>query len=147
MEQDKLWFAGQLRVCKLVLTFPPFLISKPRTVGLVTSGGDTVACITQAYLSFKHISVCCHTSSALRPNLRTDVTDVTDDSLKAHPNLEPFCRASHPQATYSGFGLVNQDNVFRVCDQPHPLLVARIIESCSKGLLDDAYEGLKVGRK
>ncbi|MEW5319796.1 MAG: hypothetical protein WDW38_010924 [Sanguina aurantia] len=47
------------------------------------------------------------------------------------------------QATYSGFGLVNQDNVFRVCDQPHPLLVARIIEHCSKGLLDDAYEGLK----
>lgn len=47
------------------------------------------------------------------------------------------------QATHSGFGLVNQENVFRVCDQPHPLLVARIVQDCAKGQLQPAYEGLK----
>lgn len=47
------------------------------------------------------------------------------------------------QATHSGFGFVSQENVFKVCDQPHPLLVSRIIESCSKMDLDAAYEGMK----
>lgn len=27
------------------------------------------------------------------------------------------------QATRAGFGLVNMENVFKVCDQPHPLVV------------------------
>ena len=49
------------------------------------------------------------------------------------------------QATYAGFGLVSQQNVFRVCDQPHPLLIAKIIDSCTKAELDPAYEGMKVG--
>ncbi|CAA6675499.1 unnamed protein product [Spirodela intermedia] len=37
------------------------------------------------------------------------------------------------QATYSGFRFVNQENVFKVCDQPHPL----------HGRFDDACVGLK----
>ena len=28
------------------------------------------------------------------------------------------------QATHSGFGYVNQENVFKVCDQPHPQVIA-----------------------
>ncbi|GFH18182.1 DNA replication factor C complex subunit 2, partial [Haematococcus lacustris] len=47
------------------------------------------------------------------------------------------------QATHSGFGLVNQESVFKVCDQPHPLVVARIIEDCSRGNLEGAYVGMK----
>lgn len=34
------------------------------------------------------------------------------------------------QATHTGFGFISQDNVFKVCDQPHPLLVATIIRHC-----------------
>jgi len=34
------------------------------------------------------------------------------------------------QATHSGFGHVNQANVFKVCDQPHPTIVRKIIDSC-----------------
>ncbi len=49
-----------------------------------------------------------------------------------------------PQATHSGFGFISQENVFKVCDQPHPLLVARIMESCAKGDLDAAHAGMKV---
>jgi hypothetical protein len=48
------------------------------------------------------------------------------------------------QATANGFGLVNEDNVFRVCDQPHPILVGAIVRHCQEARIDDAYEGLKV---
>lgn len=37
------------------------------------------------------------------------------------------------QATHSGFGHINQSNVFKVCDQPHPTTVRAIIEHCVKG--------------
>lgn len=33
----------------------------------------------------------------------------------------------------------------QVCDQPHPLVVARIIGACAKGNLEAAYEDMKVG--
>lgn len=47
------------------------------------------------------------------------------------------------QATANGFGLVDQEAVFRVCDQPHPLLVANLIKHCAEARIDDAYEGMK----
>ncbi len=47
------------------------------------------------------------------------------------------------QATANGFGLINQDNVFRVCDQPHPLLVTDIIKKCLDAKIDEAYDGMK----
>lgn len=37
------------------------------------------------------------------------------------------------QATHSGFGHINQTNVFKVCDQPHPKTVKAIVEYCVKG--------------
>lgn len=37
------------------------------------------------------------------------------------------------QATYSGFNHVNHVNVFKVCDQPHPTTVKKIIDACLKG--------------
>ena len=37
------------------------------------------------------------------------------------------------QATHSGFGYINQENVFKVCDQPHPTIVRKIINHCLKG--------------
>ena len=48
------------------------------------------------------------------------------------------------QATVSGFRLVNRENVFRVCDQPHPLLVKEIVGHCGKARLEDAYRGMSV---
>ena len=47
------------------------------------------------------------------------------------------------QATHSGFGYVDQDNVFKVCDQPHPLLVAQIVKACTASDLGEAYEGMR----
>lgn len=44
------------------------------------------------------------------------------------------------QATHSGFSHVNQTNVFKVCDQPHPTTVKNIIDACLKGSTNDAVK-------
>ena len=46
------------------------------------------------------------------------------------------------QATHSGFGLVDQDNVFKVCDQPHPLAAGAALRACATGSLSSAYATL-----
>ena len=47
------------------------------------------------------------------------------------------------QATHSGFSLINQENVFKVCDQPHPILVANLISHCLSAEIDNAYNIMK----
>jgi replication factor C subunit 2/4 len=37
------------------------------------------------------------------------------------------------QATHAGFGKVTADNVFKVCDQPHPIVVEDIFKMCLNG--------------
>lgn len=46
------------------------------------------------------------------------------------------------QATFSGFGYVTPENVYRVCDQPHPTTISGIIENCLKSNLAEALEQL-----
>ena len=46
------------------------------------------------------------------------------------------------QSTYSGFGFVSSDNVFKVCDQPHPVTIQTMIRACLKGEIDGAMEKL-----
>ena len=46
------------------------------------------------------------------------------------------------QSTWSGFGFVSGANVFKVCDQPHPVVVQAMIRSCLKGDIDTAMEKL-----
>jgi replication factor C subunit 2/4 len=47
------------------------------------------------------------------------------------------------QATYSGFQFVNQENVFKVCDQPHPLHVKSMVQNVLEGNFDEACSRLK----
>lgn len=47
------------------------------------------------------------------------------------------------QSTVSGFDFVNADNVFKVVDQPHPLIVQEMIKACSKQNIDEALISLK----
>lgn len=42
------------------------------------------------------------------------------------------------QATHAGFGTVTDEAVFKVCDQPHPLIAAKIVDACAKGDVDEA---------
>ncbi|KAJ8342827.1 hypothetical protein SKAU_G00327550 [Synaphobranchus kaupii] len=44
------------------------------------------------------------------------------------------------QSTNSGFGYVNSENVFKVCDEPHPLLVKGMLEHCVNANIDEAYK-------
>lgn len=46
------------------------------------------------------------------------------------------------QSTWSGFGLVSGDNVFRVVDSPHPIKVQAMIKACWEGKIDAALETL-----
>ncbi|KAF8516704.1 P-loop containing nucleoside triphosphate hydrolase protein [Hysterangium stoloniferum] len=46
------------------------------------------------------------------------------------------------QSTHSGFGFVNGENVFKVCDQPHPVIVQGILRACGKGDINVAMEKL-----
>ncbi|WVO21510.1 replication factor C subunit 4 [Cryptococcus decagattii] len=42
------------------------------------------------------------------------------------------------QSTWSGFGFVSQDNVFKICDQPHPIVIRQMIKDCQHGKIDEA---------
>ncbi|KZV74866.1 P-loop containing nucleoside triphosphate hydrolase protein [Peniophora sp. CONT] len=46
------------------------------------------------------------------------------------------------QSTHTGFGFVSAENVFKVCDQPHPVTVQAIIRACQQGDIDGAMEKL-----
>lgn len=50
------------------------------------------------------------------------------------------------QSTFSGFEIINADNVFKVCDQPHPKLVRHIIGQCAKGEMVSALAAME-GRR
>ncbi|KAL0213651.1 hypothetical protein P9112_005835 [Eukaryota sp. TZLM1-RC] len=41
------------------------------------------------------------------------------------------------QSTFTGFGTITSEAVFKVCDQPHPITASKIIEYCEKGQLND----------
>jgi replication factor C subunit 2/4 len=47
------------------------------------------------------------------------------------------------QSTYTGFGLVNSEAVFKVCDQPHPYIAKEILLACVDGQIDASYAHLQ----
>ncbi|EEB13378.1 Replication factor C subunit, putative [Pediculus humanus corporis] len=44
------------------------------------------------------------------------------------------------QSTHNGFSHVNSDNVFKVCDEPHPVMIGEMLEHCMKANFQDAYK-------
>ncbi|KAH8603471.1 putative Rad17 cell cycle checkpoint protein [Trypanosoma vivax] len=70
----------------------------------------------------------------------------TDDGLEALLDLadgDLRSAVNALQATCSGYGVVNAENVFKVCDQPHPLLVESIMSSCLKHDLAAAHKEMQ----
>ncbi|CEL99846.1 unnamed protein product [Vitrella brassicaformis CCMP3155] len=47
------------------------------------------------------------------------------------------------QSTWSGFSMVNNENVFKVCDQPHPQRIKDAIDACTERDWDTAYKILE----
>jgi len=46
---------------------------------------------------------------------------------------------NNAQATHAGFGFLSSENVFKVCDQPHPLLVRGMLDACRAADYEAAY--------
>lgn len=72
----------------------------------------------------------------LRQVCEMEQVSYTDDGLEAIIfTAEGDMRnaLNNLQATHSGFGHINQQNVFKVCDQPHPTIVKAIIGYCVTG--------------
>jgi len=44
------------------------------------------------------------------------------------------------QSTCNGFGSVDEKNVFKVCDEPHPMLAKEMLQDCVNGIIDDAFK-------
>ncbi len=44
------------------------------------------------------------------------------------------------QSTWAGFGFVNAENVFKVCDQPHPVTCQEMVKACMSSDIDKAVE-------
>jgi len=47
------------------------------------------------------------------------------------------------QSTWSGFAFVGAEQVYKVCDQPHPAKVRKILMDCTKGDIATAMGGLE----
>ncbi|KAH9469246.1 hypothetical protein Pst134EA_009768 [Puccinia striiformis f. sp. tritici] len=47
------------------------------------------------------------------------------------------------QSTVSGFGFVSAESVFKVCDQPHPIIIQKLLAACEQGDLDQALDQLQ----
>ncbi|CAL8107169.1 unnamed protein product [Calicophoron daubneyi] len=47
------------------------------------------------------------------------------------------------QSTHQGFSMVSSENVFKVCDEPHPMLVKQLLDDCVKGQLSAAHKILR----
>merc|ERR1711964_535539 len=43
------------------------------------------------------------------------------------------------QSTHNGFGLITQENVFKVCDQPHPVKIKGMLTACLSSDWDTGY--------
>jgi replication factor C subunit 2/4 len=44
------------------------------------------------------------------------------------------------QSTHNGFGHVNSENVFKVCDEPHPLIIKTMLDNCIENKLEEAIK-------
>ncbi|WFD29329.1 replication factor C subunit 4 [Malassezia sp. CBS 17886] len=76
---------------------------------------------------------------------RAEKVEYTDEGLAAVVfTAEGDMRqaVNNLQSTWTGQGLVTPDNVFNVCDQPHPLLIRDLLMRCEKGDVDGALDKL-----
>jgi len=74
------------------------------------------------------------------------VTAYTEDGLQAilfTAQGDMRHALNNLQSTYSGMGHISAENVFRVVDQPHPLLIKDMIDQCCKGQLNKAIQTMQ----
>ncbi len=67
--------------------------------------------------------------------------EITDDGYEAlifTADGDMRYALNNLQATFAGFSLVNKNNVFKVCDQPHPDLMINVLKACLQARFTDA---------
>lgn len=73
----------------------------------------------------------------------TEKVSYTDDGLEAvvfTAQGDMRQALNNLQSTFNGFGHVNSENVFKVCDEPHPLLVKEMLQHCVAADIEKAYK-------
>jgi len=69
--------------------------------------------------------------------------DHTDDGLEAvvfTAQGDMRQALNNLQSTFEGFGFVKSENVFKVCDEPHPILIKDMLDHCVKSDIDEAFK-------
>jgi len=90
--------------------------------------------LSEAQILAKLLSVCeAEDLSYTKDGLEAVVFTAQGDMRQGLNNL---------QSTAQGFAHVSEDNVFKVCDEPHPLLVKEMLLNCVEGDYDAAYKTL-----
>ncbi|CAG0924624.1 unnamed protein product [Notodromas monacha] len=88
--------------------------------------------LSDAQLLSKILDVCEHEKvSYTNDGMEAIIFTAQGDMRQALNNL---------QSTFHGFGHVNAENVFKICDEPHPKLVRDMLKSCVDGDIDAAYK-------
>ncbi|XP_072945524.1 replication factor C subunit 2 [Epargyreus clarus] len=88
--------------------------------------------LTDAQILAKIIEVC------NKENLSYTEEGVNAVVFTAQGDLR--CALNNLQSTAQGFGHISPDNVFKVCDEPHPMLVKHMLEACTRQDIHEAYK-------
>src|SRR5690606_28957435 len=54
---------------------------------------------------------------------------------------------NHLQLTYNGYGDINPENVYKLCDKPHPIVIKDIFLACYNKNLKEAIRLLEILRE
>lgn len=88
--------------------------------------------LSDAQILAKLIEVCQHENvSYVEDGLEAIVFTAQGDMRQALNNL---------QSTANGYDEVNGINVFKVCDEPHPMLIQDMLQYCAQGDIHKAYK-------
>ncbi|XP_037047409.1 replication factor C subunit 2 [Bradysia coprophila] len=88
--------------------------------------------LSDAQVLAKLIEICQKESlSYVEDGLEAIVFTAQGDMRQALNNL---------QSTANGYGHVSGENVFKVCDEPHPMLIQDMLQHCIKGDIHKAYK-------
>ncbi|XP_075220387.1 replication factor C subunit RfC4 isoform X2 [Lycorma delicatula] len=88
--------------------------------------------LTDAQLLSKVMDIC-----------QSEQISYTDDGLEAiifTAQGDMRQALNNLQSTHNGFEHVNSENVFKVCDEPHPVLVKNMLMCCVSGDINKAYK-------
>ena len=88
--------------------------------------------LSDAHILAKLIEVCQREQlSYVEDGLEAIVFTAQGDMRQALNNL---------QSTANGYGEINGENVFKVCDEPHPMMIQDMLLHCSKGDIHKSYK-------